>query len=290
MAKKSQESVSFASNIKILIGVVIAVAIVWGAWEKYGDIQDSLSQYVENSDILTMESQFTPEQLMESHRAELLGNTQKTYREPILKYYPYLLMEVKFTENKKSRAGVLLWGMADGEIVLNTDNWEKTEGFKDCLECQASRSDFMIIHTLVKHQGALTVDAIQKELNVEHDTLETWLATAVQKHLLVRKGNLVQLHFENPKIIALPQTKIKQNLVSKPALYAQKVGKSYSKSQIIQIAKATFGPDFSIRSEQEVYLPVYRLEVQNQDGSIYATEWNAITGRILTPSYQISLK
>lgn len=279
MAKKASSSGSLENSYKLLAGLILAGLLAWLWMEKGNDVQDSLFQYVENGDIVTLESRYTPEQLMDSHKQELIGNSQKSYREPIIKYYPYLLMEVKYTENKKSRAGLLLWGMADGEIVLNTDTWETTDGFKDCLECKAGRSDFLIVHALTKQGGSATVETLQKELNLEHDSLDSWLATALQKHLIVKKGNLVQLHFEHPKIISVPQTRIQQNLVSKPSLYAQRVAKNYGKSQITEIARTAFGSDFSIRSEKEVYLPVYRLEVQNPDGSIYATEWNALTGR-----------
>lgn len=279
MAKKLNESFTLSPYVKpVLLGALIGLA-GWLWWENSSDLKDSLFQYVENSELLTLESRFTPEQLMESHRTELLGNTLRTYREPILKYYPYLLMDVKYTENKKSRSGSLLWGMVDGEMVLSTDNWDATRGFKDCLECRADRNDLLVVQALMRNQGALHLETLQKELQIEHDILESWLASALKKHLIVKKGNIIQLHFENPKIASSPQTKIQQNWVSMPILYQQKVSKKYSKGQIEQMAKAAFGPDFTIRSEKEVFLPVYLLEVQNPDGSIYTTAWNALTGK-----------
>ena len=95
----------------------------------------------------------------------------------------------------------------------------------------------------------------------------------------------MQLHFENPKILVVPQTKIKQHLVSKPQGEAQKAPRSYSKKQIIAVTQAAFGSDFKIRKEQEVFLPVYSLEILNKDGSIQLSEWNALTGQRIIPHY-----
>ncbi len=67
-------------------------------------------------------------------------------------------------------------------------------------------------------------------------------------------------------------------MVSKPYNYAQRIAKKYSSSQIERIAKVAFGADFTIRGIKEVYLPVYQLEVQNPDGSIMTSFWNALTG------------
>ena len=131
----------------------------------------------------------------------------------------------------------------------------------------------------MKNQGTLLFDSLQKELHVEQEVLENWIAQAIKKHLIVRKGNAIQLHFENPKIVSLPQSKIQHDWVSKPLDYSQKASKNYSKGQIAQIARDAFGPDFTIRSEKEVYLPVYVIEVQNTDGTVYTTEWNALTGK-----------
>jgi hypothetical protein len=286
MAKKSKENSGKTSFTRIpsfmkpaLIIAVIALA-GWLFWENGSDLKETLFQYAENSESLTLESKFTPDQIMESRRSELIGNTSRTYREPIIKYYPYLLMDVKYTENKKSRSGQLLWGMYDGEIVVNTDTWEFTRGFKECLECRADRNDLLIIQALLKNQGVLSIENLQQELHLEHDALDAWLASALKKHLIVKKGNTVHLHFDNPRLISSPQSKIQQNWVFFPILYQQKASKKYSKSQIAAAAKAVFGPDFTIRSEKEVFLPVYLIEVQNTDGSIYTTAWNALTGRI----------
>lgn len=287
MGKKIDTRASaFSSRLFIYCLFCASLAVTgWWIWQNT-EFKDLIYQYVENRDILTLESKYTPEQIMAAHRHELIGNEAKTYQEPSFKYSPYLLLEIKYyAEDRKSHEGVILWGMEDGEIVLNTETWESTHGFQDCLDCNANRNDFKIIHALAKHQGALSLEELQKDMHVERDHLESWIESARTKHLIVQKGNLVRLHFENPKILLFPQTQIKQHLVSKPIGEVPRASKKYSRSQIVRTAKAAFGNEFTIRNEQEVLLPVYRLGVLNPDGSIHISEWNAITGQRIIPSY-----
>jgi hypothetical protein len=287
MAKK-EPAKSRSSRPLILILLVLGISGGWWLWKEHtlvDNLKDRLLAYIDNQDILTLESRYTSEQMMDILQPEIIGKEKRTWQEPINKYYPYLLLDVKYTEDQKSREGVLLWSLINGEMVLNTDTWETTHGFKDCLECQANRNDFKILQILAKHQGSAPIEVLQKDLQVERDTLDPWIESVKQKHLVIQKGNLLQLHFENPKILVLPQTYIKQQLVFKPSADAKKEARNYSRTQILAMAKAAFGEDFKVRNEQEVYLPVYGLQVLNQDGSIYNSDWNAITGRRVDSSY-----
>jgi len=263
----------------LMILVVAAVgAAAWWYWDDANDLKQSAFSYIENGDILTLEARFSPERIMDGYRQELLGNSGRTYLDPVSRYSPYLLMEVKYHQDGKSREGTVLWGMQDGEMVLNTETWETSHGLEDCLNDGANINDFKIIHALARNKGSLTKEHLLEALNGDKDVVDSWIESARQKHLIVQKGNLMQLHFENPKIPLVPQTKIKQTLVSKSIGRAQRIPSRYSKSKIIKTAQAAFGNDFTIRTEQEVYLPVYTIEVQNPDGSIRRSDWNALTG------------
>lgn len=286
MAK--QEKTKASPRRLPLIGFFIALIMGgWWFWQSdtFSDWKDRAFQYIDNRDIVTLESRFLPEQILDAHRQELLGDDKRTLQHTLLKYYPYLLLDVKYTDDQKTREGVLLWGLQDGEMVLNTETWETTRGFRDCLECQATRQDFKIIQTLARRQGAMQIDDLQKELRLEKEVLDSWIEEVKRKHLVVQKGQLLQLHFESPRLLVTPQTRIKQHLVSKPLGAGQKASKTYSRSQIIAITQAAFGNDFKIRSEQEVFLPVYSLDILNPDGSIQVSEWNALTGQRIIPRY-----
>jgi hypothetical protein len=284
MAKKESNLKSFI-RLPTLFLILALVVGGWWLWQPHIEWKDVVYQYVENGEITTLESKLTPTQIMDAHQQELLGsNNRRTYQDPIYKYYPHLLLDIKYTEDKKSREGVVLWSLIDGEMVLNTETWETTHGFKDCLDCEANRQDFKILQALAKRGGTLSLDELQKELHVERDLLESGIESARQKHLIVQKGTIVQLHFENPKLLVMPQTQIKQHVVSRPIQNTQRTPKVYSRSQIIAMAKAAFGSDFTIRSEQEIFLPVYTLGVLNPDGSVHTSDWNAITGQRMGPS------
>lgn len=267
--------------MRYLKGILFLGVIAAGIWyfDDAIDLKESVSSYIENGDIATLEARFTPEKIMEAHRQELLGSGGRNYLEPVLKYAPYLLMEVKYLQDGKSKEGTLLWGMQDGEMVLNGETWETTHGFEDCINAGASANDFRVIHAIAKGRGSLSKDDLESALNLEADNVQSWIDSARQKHLIVQKGNTLQLHFEDPKVFVIPQTKMKQTLVAKNASRTQRMTARYSKSKIMKIAQAAFGSDFTIRAEKEVYLPVYTLEVQNPDGSIRRSDWNALTGQ-----------
>ena len=269
------------------MGIAVLGAGVFWAWHHpmLANIRDQFLQYVDNRDITTLEARFLPEQIIAANRQEFASNEKRTLQQTSLKYYPYLMLDVKYPYESKTREGVLLWGLHDGEMVLNAETWETTHGFKDCLECQASRNDFRIIQTLAKRQTPMTIEELQKELHADRDVLNSLIESAKKKHLVMQKGNVLQLHFENPKLLVTPQTKINQHLVSKPRGEGQKMSRNYSRSEIIAITQAAFGNDFNIRSEQEIFLPVYHMEILNPDGSVKVSEWNALTGRKIVPHY-----
>lgn len=223
---------------------------------------------------------------MDSHKKELVPDGNYSFQEPTLKFYPYLLMEVKYTlANSKTREGVILWSMVDGEMVLDTDTWEKTHGFEDAMNAKANRQDFILLNTLAKYRGILPVARLQKELNLEDKQFEQMLESARQKYLIVVKGNEVALHFQNPNFNVIPQTRINQWLVTKPYNHAMRVPKRYSQAQIERTAKAAFGHDFTVRNAKEVFLPIYNIEVLNPDGSILTSYWNALNGQRVDTKY-----
>jgi hypothetical protein len=217
---------------------------------------------------------------MDLHRKELLVDDQHSFKEAEIKYQPYLLLDVKYSQqDKRTREGILFWSLVDGEMVLNSDTWEKTHGYEDAINANANRTDFKLMYALAKNKGAATFDQLKKELHVENETLQSWLTSALNKHLVIQKGNEIQLHFQDPKILVVPETKGTDMLVKKPYSYAQRVARKYNVNQIQKIARAAFGDDFTIRRSTEVFLPVYSIEVLNPDGSISTTYWNAINGQ-----------
>ena len=266
-----------------IIYILIAAGLIAGGWWLYTTnehVTGFVQQYVENGEFITLKARYTPEQIMELHRKELLVDDQHSYKESAIKYQPYLLLDVKYSQaDKKTREGILFWSLVNGEMVLNSDTWEQTHGFEDAINANATRTDFQLMYALAKNKGTANFDQLKKELHVENETLQTWVNSALGKHLVIQKGNDIQLHFQDPKILVMPETKGNDMLVKKPYNYAQRMTRKYNVNQIQKIAKVAFGDDFTIRRSTEVFLPVYSIEVLNPDGSIFTSYWNAVNGQ-----------
>lgn len=271
-------------KVKIWFILAIIVGAFVLLWKEDSGFLQNVKQYVDNDEVLTLEAKYTPDTLMKGEAKKLITDDKHAFLEPSLRFYPYLLMDVKFTNSdKKTKEGILLWGMNDGEIVINTETWETTHGYTDCIEANAGRSDYKLIQVLETSGGSANRETLLQKLHIEGDVLDRWLASAIQKHLVVEQGSTYYLHLQSPKVCMLPQSKISQPLVTKQYSHALKMAKKYSKSDIEKSAIAAFGSDFAIRSTKEIYLPVYSIEISNPDGSIQTTYWNSLNGQRIYP-------
>lgn len=265
---------------KWAIVTIVAFLAAAALWIYFEPISNTLVAYVENGDFLTLEARYSPEEILEAQKTTLLGGNARSYKSVSTKYHPYLLLEVKYTSpDKKTREGVVLWSLVDGEILLNTENGDRTHGYRDAIMNSATRNDYKILHTLARHGGTLAIEQLKHELRLEEDTVDNWIASARSKHLVFQKGNLVQLHFQNPKLVLSPQTTIAQRIVTKPYGQADWLKKQLNRSTIENNAKAAFGSDFTVRSAQEIYLPLFSIEVLNPDGSVMTSYWNPLNGQ-----------
>jgi hypothetical protein len=236
----------------------------------------------------TLEVRYSAEAIMEAHRKELLKDGDHVYLSPKLKFVPYLLMEVKYNRTQdKTGEGVILWGLVDGEMVINTSTWEKTHGFTDCIASNATRQEFKIINALASRGGVWDREGLSKFLNIENHILDSWIDSCRNKSLIVQSGNSYRLHLQNPKLQVIPETRLEQWLVTKATKKAVRVKKRYRSSQIEYIARAAFGNDFAIRKTTEVFLPVYSITVQNPDGSQMTSYWNALNGKRISQPFAI---
>ncbi len=272
---------SYRKPILLALLLTTAGGIFW-KWSALQDWQEQTLAYIENRDIVTLETRVTPEQVLGAEQEKLLVDNQRSLRNSATKYYPYLQLDVKYCDAQKTHEGILLWGLHDGEMVIDMATWEVSRGFRYCLECQATQNDFKILQSLARHGQSMTLDELQKELHIERETLAPMLESAKKKHLIIMRGHLVQMHFDNPKMLVIPKTQINQQFVSKPVGDAQIASKNYSYRQIIALAQTAFGNEFKIIGKgREVFLPVYAFEIANKDGSIQIIERNALTGKSL---------
>lgn len=272
----------------IILLVTLAVA-VFGYWKldlSNSDIKNRVEDLLHSGEFHTLEIRYTSAQVMETNRRDLLKSNRHQYLEPALKFYPYLILEVKYRHNEdETREGVVLWDLTDGEMVIDTKDWQKTHGFGDCITVGADRHEFKILNILARKGGTIDREGLAKTLQVDNEVLDAWIDSCRRKKLIVQNGNRYRLHMQNPKLKTAPVTKIEERLVTQAHQHADRVSRRYSLSQIQHLTRAAFGQDFTIRRTTDVYLPVHCIAVQNPDGSIHTTHWNALNGKRLFQAY-----
>ena len=274
--------------ISLITSTIFAIFIFTWAWINYPETRTYVAKLASSKQFNTLEVRYSAESIMEKYKKELLQDANHSYLDPDLKFHPYLLLEVKFNKsNDKTGEGVILWSLVDGEMVISTASWDMTHGFKDCIGSGADKDDFKIINTLAAKGGSMDRETFSKILNIDNDVLDHWLDGCRRKNLIVQAGNNYRLHFENPKIQVLPETKIDQSIVTKAGKYKSRIPRKIRPSQIESIAKSAFGNGFTIRKKTEIYLPVYSIVVQNPDGSTTTTYINALNGKRLSQSHHI---
>ena len=275
-------------HVTILISMLLIGLGVFWSWIYFPGFRSKVEDFLSSGTFQTFEVRYSAEAIMDAHRKELLKDDNHVYLEPKLKFVPYLLMEVKYNRTQdKTGEGVILWGLVDGEMVINTNTWEKTHGFTDCIASNASKQEFKIINALAARGGSWDREGLSKFLNLENHILDGWVEGLRNKSLIVQNGNQYRLHLQNPKLQVVPETRLEQWLVTKSTKHAERVKKRYRTSQIEATAKAAFGNDFAIRKTTEVFLPVYSIPIQNADGSLTHSYWNALNGKRLAQPYSI---
>lgn len=259
----------------------------WYTWENMPLVREFLLTHIplNSTGFQTLEIRYSAEEIMQSHKDELLKGQGYHFLEPKILYYPYVLMDVKYSKDKIStQEGILLWGLNDGEMILESSTWEKTHGFEDCLLAKADKNDFKIIQMLVENGGAVDREKIYQKFKVDHDILDDWIDSCREKKLIVISGNKFRLHLQNPRLEMHPTTLFSQAIVTQTTKHCDQIKGIYSASQIKKFAQIVFGNDFAVRKVEEVFLPVYRLAIQNPDGSVFTTYWNALNGKKLHSS------
>jgi hypothetical protein len=271
--------------MRTLFSLILLGAAGYGGWwvlSTHPEIKAKVENFIDSGSFSTLEIRYTAEQIMNVHRKELLKDNRHQFLEPILKFYPYLLLEVKYSVSEdKTGEGIILWDLTDGEMVIDTNDWEKTHGFSDCIKARTDTHEFKILNILARKGGTSDRETLSKALHVENDILDAWIDNCRKKKLIVQIGNRYRLHLQNPKLRTHPQTHTNERLVTKPVKNAIRAQRKYSPSQIERITKAAFGHDFWIRSMTDIYLPVHNIVIENPDGSLHTSHWNALNGKRL---------
>lgn len=269
--------------MKLILLILTLGAFGYGAWQisqNHPELRDRIEKFIPAGEFHTLEIRYSAEQIMSSHRKELLKSHQHKYLESQLRFHPYVLMEVKYCpSSQKTQESLILWDLCDGEMVLETRGWEKTHGFGDCIRAGTDRYEFKVINLLAKKGGSCDREDLLKGLHLDNNMLDTLIESLKRKQLVVFSGNQYRLHLQKPVLKTSPETKINERLVTKTWKNAHKISKRFSLNQIRRLTQAAFGDDFAIRNTSDVYLPIHSIVVQNPDGSLHTSLWNALNGK-----------
>lgn len=245
---------------------------LWSYWKSHPQMLSALTP----TEFQTFKMRYTSEAIMQGHERELV-KSGGSYLEPHLTYFPYLMMEVKYCKSgTETREGTLLWGLSDGEMVLDVDTWSKTHGFEDCLMAKVDGNDFKVLRAMAEVNGQIEKTVLEKQFAGED--VSEWVDSLIKKKLVVQTGSKLRLHLQNARLEVEPQTRLAEWVVTLKESPA-KSSKRYATADVIKLTQMAFGADFAIRRTREVYLPVFEIAVQNADGSILTTYWNALTGK-----------
>lgn len=254
----------------------------WYVSEHLSSVKNWVDQKTHTKEVSTLEIRFSAEEIMRAHQQELLKSQGHTFLEPMLSYVPYLWMEVKYAIDAQStEEGIALWGLSDGELVLDANTWEKTHGYEDCLIAHADPFEFSILNTIAAQGGSILRETLYQSLSVDSAIIDRTIKNCEKKKLLFVKGDLLRLHFNKPKLARLPVTSLKEEFVVAPSKPSRFETRRYTATQITKLAQNAFGSDFTIRRKREVFVPIYTISVQNPDGSVLTTQWSALNGQRL---------
>lgn len=271
----------------VFLPAFILLSAYW-LWSTHPSVRNKTLDVLKPQSYQTLEVRYSAESIMETHKKELLKDAKHSFLEPSLLFHPYLLMEVKYSRSQeKTGEGIILWSLVDGEMVIDSNSWEETHGFTDCIRAGADKEDFKIINALASTGGFMDREALQKHLNLEDEILDNWLDATRKKNLIVQSGNNFRLHLQNPKLQVAPETKLNQFLVTKKFNNASRIPQKYRTGQIEYTARAAFGNDFTIRKTTQIFVPIFSITVQNPDGSQMTTYWNALNGKRLSQTLHI---
>lgn len=271
--------------MRLLSTILTLAGVGYGAYwlsENRPEIKTEIIEFVNSGDFHTLEARYTADQIMDMHKNELLKTSQHEFLEAKTQFSPYLLMEVKYIKkDNQTGEGIMLWDLIGGEMVINSNQWERTHGYSDCIRANVTNNEFKVINALALHGGTLDRESLVRILGVENDLLGRWINTCRKKKLIVQAGSFYRLHLQAPKLALTPETVIDDRIVTKSYKSSERMSKKFSHSQIRRIAEASFGLDFAVRHTLDVYLPIYTITVKNPDGSLHTSYWNALNGNEL---------
>jgi hypothetical protein len=264
--------------------------VVGGGYWGYHHL-DTLEQFISFSDkeetIETFETSIQPDELLSHQAQNLLLSKQHVWGPVRLYFSPHLFLQVKYSASGRATVNTaMLWDLIDGELVLNTNNFDRTQGFADCLNSKASADDFRLLHLLFKRGGSLSKEQMVNDLGMADETVCERVDSLKKRHLVVVSNDVVRIHVESPLLKVEPISTITKPVVHRKTTRSMLFPSTFKKTEIESLIQNAFGSDLAIRSSRIIYIPIYEVQVLNPDESLRKTYWNAISGQQLWKTSQ----
>ncbi|MEG0037022.1 MAG: hypothetical protein RSB82_01035 [Victivallaceae bacterium] len=203
-----------------------------------------------------------------------------------LNFFPHLLMHVKYAREglrSGTQEGVILWSLVNGEMVLDTDTWDCSQGFEDCLLFRADQKDFKILQALALLGGISSKESLRMLLELECKDVEADIKQCCKKKLVFVSGNKIGLLFRSLNALQGNTTKLKSSLVAYSTPRKSKFyPREYSSDQVRNLAKMAFGSNFVIVKHETVFVPVYKVSLKSETGALRSEFINAVNGKKLS--------
>lgn len=254
---------------------------VSGAFEKFAFFAGRSERFIKNflglERIKSLEARYSFEDVVSR-----FGGVEDFGIKTELNFFPHLLMHVKYAREglrSGTQEGVVLWSLVDGEMVLDTDSWECSKGFEDCLLFHADRKDFKILKALALLGGISSKESLRTLLELDGNNVEADIKQCCKKKLVFVSGSKIGLLFKSLKALQGSTTKLRSSLVSystprKSRFYPRE----YSSDRVRNLAKMAFGDNFVIVKHETVFVPVYKISVKNESGASRSEYINAVNG------------
>lgn len=255
----------------LILIIVLFASSAYFKWYNYlpSTITNHVSNILQNSQIDLIKPLFESKQIVETHykNNDLITITEKQI--------PYLLMEVKFLDEKGlTKEALLLWDLHSGEQVIDTKSWEKTKGMGDCIKADLKENGLPLITYLAKFPKGTSKKHLRKHLQINDGELADLLSKYKRRNLLIENKEMARLHVDKPKLSTIPLTRDGGSLHLTSSFSGRLIAPHYRAREVEKFASHFFGPEFTVKFSREIYLPVYEIIA---NGEIVA--WNSYNGK-----------
>jgi hypothetical protein len=243
---------------------------------------EEIHQYMENRDITIFAPQEEFSVLEERLAHAFQQKGMRMLKKGQVYYAPFLYIKGEYRPSQIGRQQ-LLWCLTTGELVLNTQNWKKTQGMRTLLSHRIAESEMAVLNELASFGGKQHEKQLLTRLGLSVPLFQNSCKNLQNYQLISYEAPYYKLNMPRSHFFVCPQTewwdgpKFTQTTPSGRLIPA-----TYNKEQVLHlIEQGLFGKGFYVLSSQVIYLPLYAFQVKTKEGQIVSASWNSLSGRLL---------